>query len=66
MLEDVGVESEGAMELSGYLMTNESVCSSGVGIGEVAKEGSHDKQLRSERKDKEANPMERDSKLDRG
>ncbi|MED6168532.1 hypothetical protein PIB30_012530 [Stylosanthes scabra] len=61
LLEDVGVELEGAMDLNGYLTTNESVCSSEVGIGEVVKEASHDKQILSKRKEKEANPMERDS-----
>ncbi|MED6125933.1 hypothetical protein PIB30_073316 [Stylosanthes scabra] len=63
MLEDVGVELEGAMNLNGSLATNESVCSSGVGIDEVVKEGSHDKQILSKRKEKEANLMERSSKL---
>ncbi|MED6150118.1 hypothetical protein PIB30_069265 [Stylosanthes scabra] len=63
---DVGVELECAMELSGSLATNESVCSSEVGMGEVVKEGSHYKQLRSQRKEKEANPMERGPKLDKG
>ncbi|MED6135196.1 hypothetical protein PIB30_043984 [Stylosanthes scabra] len=63
LLKDVGVGSEDAMELSDPLATNESVCSSEVGIGEVVKEVSHDKQILSKRKEKEANPMERGSKL---
>ncbi|MED6193559.1 hypothetical protein PIB30_020703 [Stylosanthes scabra] len=63
VLEDVGVESESVMELSDSLVTNKSVCSFGVGIGEVVKEGSHDKQILPERKEKDANPMERGSKL---
>ncbi|MED6106740.1 hypothetical protein PIB30_007401 [Stylosanthes scabra] len=62
-MEDVGGELEGAMELSGSLATNKSVCSSGVGIDEVVKDVSHDKLILSERKEKEANPMERGSKF---
>ncbi|MED6108612.1 hypothetical protein PIB30_025740 [Stylosanthes scabra] len=63
LLEDVGVESEGTMELSDPLATNKSVCSFEVGIGEVVKEVSHDMQILSKRKEKESNPMERGSKL---
>ncbi|MED6127975.1 hypothetical protein PIB30_093243 [Stylosanthes scabra] len=58
ILEENVVESKGAMEQSGSLAANESVCSSGVGIFKVVKEGSHDKQLGSKGKEEGANPIE--------
>ncbi|MED6182096.1 hypothetical protein PIB30_025475 [Stylosanthes scabra] len=56
--EAVVVESKSAIEQSGSLEANESVCSSGVGIFEIVKEGSHNKQHGSKRKDEGENPME--------
>ncbi|MED6121562.1 hypothetical protein PIB30_031427 [Stylosanthes scabra] len=66
ILQEAVVESKDAMEQSGSLATNESMCSSGVGIFEVIKEGSHDKQPVSKGKEEGANPMEMISESDMG
>ncbi|MED6150150.1 hypothetical protein PIB30_069584 [Stylosanthes scabra] len=52
------------MEHSGSLAANESVCSFEVGIFEIVKNVSHDKQLGSKGKEEGANPIEMVSKSD--
>ncbi|MED6149508.1 hypothetical protein PIB30_063267 [Stylosanthes scabra] len=66
ILEEGVVESKDATEQSGSLAANESVCSSGVGMFEVVKDGSHDKQPGSKGMEEGANPMEMVSKSDMG
>ncbi|MED6155308.1 hypothetical protein PIB30_003907 [Stylosanthes scabra] len=64
MSKEVVVESDGVMEQCDTLAVNKSVCSSGVGVVDVLKQGSHGNGL--EGKEKEANLMERSSNLDMG
>ncbi|MED6107618.1 hypothetical protein PIB30_015578 [Stylosanthes scabra] len=62
ILDEIGVETDGAMELSGSLEINEFVSSSGVRSVEIMNVGSHDKQLDSQRKDEDAKMPEMASK----
>ncbi|MED6172100.1 hypothetical protein PIB30_046987 [Stylosanthes scabra] len=66
ILREVVVESKGAMEESGSLAANESMCSSGVGIFEAVNEGFYNKQPDSKDKEEGANPMEMVSKSHMG
>ncbi|MED6204564.1 hypothetical protein PIB30_010114 [Stylosanthes scabra] len=64
MSKEVVVESEGVMEQCDTLAVNESICSFGVGVVDIVKQGSHGNG--SEGKEIEANSMERSSNLDMG